>query len=233
MTWTPVTKPGAGFGAAAVLLAGLAGCGGESVLGLTQIALEGASHLATGKSMSGHGLSAITGEDCDLSRALTGEPVCRAAGTPRGDATIGDAAVEPARSALGAIYLEAASARTVLVEPLRVPAFAEVETPLVYVVVASYRSADEAAYVAAGLRELPAAAAAAASIDGSVFYCVVVGPLDDRLVPVLDARLAAAGITHTFAVELCPGTLGPPPCFSRPRYRTRLDRGELAAAEVR
>ncbi len=231
-----MTTPSTTRGAVAVVLAGLAGslagCGSGPVLGLTQVALAGASFVATGKSIGGHGLSAITGEDCDLGRALTGEPVCRAAGTPRGDATIDDAAVEPARSALGAIYLEAASARTVLVEPLRVPAFAEVETPLVYVGVASYRGADEAAYVAAGLRELPAAAAAA-SIDGRVFYRVVVGPLDDRLVPVLDVRLAAAGITHTFAVELCPGTLGPPPCFSRPRYRTRLDRGELAAAQVR
>ena len=50
----------------------LTGCAVTPVIAAARIALDGASMVATGKTSNGHGLSALTGEDCEPSRALGG-----------------------------------------------------------------------------------------------------------------------------------------------------------------
>ncbi len=46
-------------------------------LQVASMVLDGVSYLATQKSLSDHGLSAISGKDCALLRTLTLDPICR------------------------------------------------------------------------------------------------------------------------------------------------------------
>jgi len=58
-------------------MAGLSGCALPAAVSIASYAVDGASFVATGRSMSDHGISILLREDCALFRVLKGEPVCR------------------------------------------------------------------------------------------------------------------------------------------------------------
>ena len=216
----------------ALAIAGAAsGCVVDPTLGIAGAAVNGASYVATGRSADSHGLSWLTGEDCDLARALSRAPVCRPVGS--GDGTIGLAAAdgEPERTALAAVYEQAALA-PVLVGPAAATAYSKPVPPRLYVVAASYDRRAEATAAAYALGDLPAAVART-EIAGAVRHRVVVGPLEPRLEAVLGPRLAAAGAEHWFPVALCPPALTPPPCLGPAAERPVSAAARLAAAAGR
>ncbi|MBK18017.1 MAG: hypothetical protein CMM52_04165 [Rhodospirillaceae bacterium] len=59
------------------LLSFLAGCAVPSTLNLAGYAVEGATFLQTGKSVSDHAVSAVTGQDCRLIRGVTKGTLCK------------------------------------------------------------------------------------------------------------------------------------------------------------
>ncbi len=200
---------------------GLAGCGAEPAATLARVAIDGATLAITGKSINGHGLSAITGQDCDLVRSLSSEPVCRPNGKSYNDTTVTSGVVEPGQSALWTVYGGEAARGSVELDIPRTPAFAEHERPQPYVVAASFRDENDAHHAATRLRGLPAVVSRI-DIAGQVFHRVVVGPVDEHVAPTLRTRLAAAGIENAFPVQLCPGNLSSPPCFAGSQYRPQL-----------
>ncbi len=205
----------------AVLAAiGLSACGAEPAATLARVALDGATLAITGKSINGHGLSAITGQDCDLARSLSSKPVCRPDGQPYSDATVTSGVAEPGHSALWTVYGGEAARGSVRLDIPGTPPFAERQMPQPYVVVSSFTDANDANHVARGLRGLPAEVARI-NMAGVTYHRVVVGPVDEHVGPTLRARLAAAGIEGAFAVRLCPGDLSSPPCFAGSQYRSR------------
>lgn len=197
---------------------GLSACAAEPAATLARVALDGATLAITGKSLDGHGLTAITGQDCDLVRSLSSEPVCRPNGEPYSDATVTNGVAEPGHSALWTVYGGEAAHGSVQLDIPSTPPFARRQEPQSYVVISSFRDANDASHAALGLRGLHAEVT---QIDmaGIVYHRVVVGPIDEHVAPTLHARLAAAGIQNTFPVLLCPGDLSSPPCFAGSRYR--------------
>ena len=219
----------AALGLAALIVAPtLGGCAVTPVVAIARVALDGASLMATGKSTNGHGLSLLTGDDCEPGRALEGKAICRPNGWPDSDANTSDAMVEPSHSQSGAVFA-AMTQNTVLTTAFDRPEFTEPEAPVPYVVVASFRDPDDTKIVALELAGLPATTSPA-SLDGRVYHRVVVGPLEPKLEAVLPERLAKAGILTFYPVLLCPEDQTMPPCISRARYRPRIDPDKVAAA---
>ena len=221
-----------GFAVVTALAMGwLAGCAAVPSATLIQAAADGASLTITGKSLGGHGLSALTGEDCDFARTLGGEPICREHGLAEAAVTVADGVAEPGRSALSVLYDRVGAGSPPLLATPKAPPYAVVEAPRTYLVVASFATESDARQAARALPWLPAAVSAAPSA-GHSYWRVVVGPLDAALAPRLDAELAAAGVRGAFPVVLCAEALTPPPCFSPPIYRPRADATALAAVRA-
>ena len=214
--------------ATALALSWLAGCAAAPSVTLAQAAATGASLTITGKSLNGHGLSALTGADCDLARALSGDPICLANDFAEGAATVAAGVTEPGRSTLSALYDRVGDGRPPLLATPKAPPFAVAEAPRTYLVVASFAAEIDARQAASALPRLPADVSAA-RIAGRAYWRVVVGPLDPALAPRLDGELAAAGVHRAFPVVLCAEALTPPPCFSPSIYRPRADAAALAA----
>lgn len=207
----------------------LTGCAVTPIVAAARVALDGASMVATGKTSNGHGLSALTGEDCEPGRALEGKPICRPKDWPDSDANTSDAMVEPSHSQTGAVFA-AMTRDDVLTKAVELPEFTAPETPVPYVVVASFHVRDDARIVALELAGLPAKTSPA-MLDGRVYHRVVVGPLTPRLEAVLPERLAKAGLLDFYPVLLCPETHTVPPCISRPRYRPQIDPDKMASVD--
>ncbi len=80
-----------------------------------------------------------------------------------------------------------------------------------YLVVASYRLAENADRLTKRLYEL-APTITAAVIDGKIFFRVVMGPYTGAEIAAVRARLAAEGLTDSWAISLCTADLSAPPC---------------------
>jgi cell division septation protein DedD len=151
---------------------------------IASYAADGVSYVATGKSVTDHGLSAATGHDCALLRPiLKQKPICDTAETERAkDVRVenGKNSVPRPGSALAAG--EPAAPRSAA------PPTATAKRG--YVTVGSFLSPDNAARVKARYAKLNAAIVPV-EVQGKQFHRVVVGPLSGREAAALKLRLAA------------------------------------------
>lgn len=147
----------------------LGGCVLPPAVTVASLAADGVSYAATGKSVTDHGISAATGQDCALLRELQGGPIC-AAETKRGKNV-------PVVDGL------AASPPSDIAAPA--PAVKDR-----YVVIGSFLSAENAGRAAASYAGLGTAIEPVA-VKGRQFHRVVVGPLSAEDAAALEARLAA------------------------------------------
>jgi len=224
----PFRRPFAALVLMSLLLTGCAA--GPGVL-FARAALDGVSLVATGKTSNGLGLSAVTGEDCEPMRALQHELVCRPDNYPDSDARLSHATREPNQTAFGGVFADAAQ-NDVMIEPIMLPEFTEIEAPEPYVVIASFREPVDARAAAWHLADLPAVTSAT-MINGIRYHRVIVGPLNPDLEEVLAKRLANAGVLSFYPVLLCPEDQSEPPCISKPRYRPIIDPDRVAAVAPR
>lgn len=149
-----------------------AGCAVPAAVTVASLAADGVSYVATGKSVTDHGISAATGEDCALLRpVLQDKPVC--------DSTL------------------TARAKTVPVEQgsaaVARPADGTAPPSVVrdqYVTVGSFLDPANAARAAAGYAPLRVSIVPA-EVQGRQFHRVVVGPLSREEADGLRLRLAA------------------------------------------
>lgn len=143
-----------------------AGCAVPPAVTVVSLAADGVSYLATGKSVTDHGLSAATAEDCALLRpVLSDKPVCTMTETP-------------AAKTVPVVYRDSPAA----------PAPAIVKTR--YVMVGSFLEPANAARAVARYAPL-AARIVPAEVHGRQFHRVMVGPLTDAEAARLKLRLAA------------------------------------------
>jgi SPOR domain len=148
-----------------------AGCALPPAVTLASLAADGVSYATTGKSVSDHGISAATGNDCALMRPVfSGKAMCRI------DTTHGkDVPVETGHAAVARPDAPA----------LASPAPARNR----YVQVGSFRDAENAARAAARYADLNAAVRPV-DAGGIRYYRVRVGPLSAAEESALKARLA-------------------------------------------
>jgi hypothetical protein len=142
---------------------GLSGCGAPPALVIASYAADGASYIATGKSVTDHGISAATGRDCALWRTIKGNPVCADEPEPRGQPApvqVGQAATQPATA-------------------LRH-----------YLVVGSFANQANAERFATGF-DGAKLAVVPAEVAGQRLHRVVAGPLDEEEARAFRRRLAA------------------------------------------
>ncbi len=62
------------------LLVLLGGCAVPPAIQVASLVAEGFSYVATGKSVTDHGISMVAGEDCAVFRAVKDEAICREEG---------------------------------------------------------------------------------------------------------------------------------------------------------
>jgi len=156
------------------------GCALPAGVVIASYAADGVSYVATGKSVTDHGLSAVTGHDCALFRPIFRQkPICDTTDTEQGNTVLvenGNKAVPPPGTALAAAA------------PLPRAHAAPIASKDRYVTVGSYLSPDNAAREKARYAKLNAAIIPV-DVQGKRFNRVVVGPLSVRDAAVLRARL--------------------------------------------
>jgi len=148
-----------------------AGCVLPPAVTLASLAADGVSYATTGKSVSDHGISAATGNDCAMMRPIfTGKAMCRI------DATRGKD-----------VPVETGHATVARPEALALASTAPARNR--YVQVGSFRDAENAARTAARYADLNAAVRPV-DAGGVRYYRVRVGPLSAAEEGALKARLA-------------------------------------------
>lgn len=194
----------------------LAGCGLPPVIVVASYALDGVSYVATGKSVTDHAISAVSGQDCALHRLLTaaGE-VCNETFDEIFTADAGDT-LAPGEVSVGAKAL----VETAIVgdtRPAAEPAAmtgpyggvpARDEPGERYLVLGSFADPDNAGRLAEKLAGMDAAAVTT-DVKGRTMHRVVVPA-------VWQGDVAAAGFDDAWPVDLCPGTLTAAPCAAVP-----------------
>ena len=161
----------------------LSGCGLPPAVMIASYAADGVSYVATGKSVSDHGISAVTGRDCALWRVIKGKSICKDEPVQRADPApveVGQQATlppetDPAKSAARHRYL----------------------------VIGSFASRRNADRLADDQHEGPVAVVAA-SVDGRVTHRVVAGPLSDGEVARLRLRLAEENQPRAWEIAALP-----------------------------
>jgi SPOR domain len=152
----------------------VSGCALPAGVVIASYAADGVSYVATGKSVTDHGLSIATGHDCALLRPiLRQKPLCDTGETERGKTVLvenGKNSVPRPGTALATAPPAAAKNR--------------------YVMVGSYLSADNATRAQARYAGLNSAVVPV-DVRGQRFNRVMVGPLSVREAAALKARLAA------------------------------------------
>jgi hypothetical protein len=151
-----------------VIAALLSGCGLPPAVMIASYAADGVSYVATGKSVSDHGISAATGRDCAVWRIIKGEPICKAEPAQR-------AHPAPVETGQQATLPPGDSAQRVAARYR-------------YLVLGSFANPRNAERVADGLSG-GRVAVVIASVEGRVTHRVVAGPLSDTEVTRLRQRL--------------------------------------------
>ena len=164
----------------------VSGCALPAGVVIASYAADGVSYVATGKSVTDHGLSIATGHDCALFRPiLKRKSICDTTRSERGKHVV----VENGRNSVPRPGTALATAAPVApLAPSAVPG----TTKDRYVAVGSYVSADNAARVKARYAELNAAIVPV-DVQGKHFNRVVVGPLSVRAAAALKTRMGGAG----------------------------------------
>jgi cell division septation protein DedD len=165
----------------------LSGCAIPPAITIASYVLDGVSYAATGKSVSDHGISAVTGRDCATFRLLKGQNPCRSEPTELRD----PAPVEAGQQATlpsgepAPIVASTSPAST----PTAAGA-ASAPTRQRYLVLGSYDSRSGADEIAAQFSDAKATVFEV-KVDGRVAHRVVAGPLSDTEVAELRDRLVA------------------------------------------
>jgi hypothetical protein len=153
-----------------IAVSSLGGCILPPAVTAVSLAADGASYAATGKTLSDHGLSAATGQDCAMVRGLNGTSICtQAAGRGEGaPVEQGKAGTRPKGDA---------------------PATADVPHDQ-YVTLGSFYDFGSAARAQARYADLKPVIARVA-VGQKPLYRVVVGPLSREEAAALRTRLSA------------------------------------------
>lgn len=154
-----------------------AACALPPAVTIASLAADGVSYVATGKSVTDHGISAATGHDCALLRpVLSDKPVC--------DTTPGEHARD--------VPVETGQAATPQPELAAAPPAPEraAAAGTHYLTVGSFLNRENAVHAAARYAALNARIVPA-KVQGRQFYRVVVGPLSGEGAAALKLRLAA------------------------------------------
>jgi len=153
-----------------VMPALLSGCGLPPAVMIASYAADGVSYVATGKSVSDHGISEVTGRDCALWRVIKGKSICQDEPAERAD----PAPVEAGERAT--------------LPPEAEPA-ESIATRHRYLVLGSFANRRNAERLAESSHD-GSVVVVTASVDGRVTHRVVAGPLSDDEVASLRHRLA-------------------------------------------
>lgn len=151
----------------------LSGCGLPPAVAVASYAADGVSYMASGKTLSDHGISAATGHDCSLLRGLSGEAVCADERDRGRDIPIdmGKASAPPPGDQYAAPVPVAVAKNQ-------------------YVTVGSFLDPNNAARARAHYADLHAEIVLV-DVKGRSFHRVVVGPLSADEAKALKERLAA------------------------------------------
>jgi SPOR domain len=153
----------------------LGGCALPPAVTLASLAADGVSYAASGKSVSDHGISAATGNDCALMRPVfTGKAMCQ---------------IDTARGK----NVPVETGHAVVARPDKPALASHAAAKNHYVQVGSFRDAQNAARAAARYADLNAAVHPV-DAGGLRYYRVRVGPLSAAEESALKARLAQDNI---------------------------------------
>jgi hypothetical protein len=153
-----------------VIPALVSGCGLPPAVMIASYAADGVSYIATGKSVSDHGISEVTGRDCALWRVIKGKPICKDEPTQRAK----PAPVEAGQQATLPPETDAAKSGAGRHH---------------YLVLGSFIDRRNAERLAEDSHGRPIAVVTA-SVDGKLTHRVIAGPLSDGEVARLLRRLA-------------------------------------------
>lgn len=152
----------------------LSGCGLPPAIMIASYAADGVSYVATGKSVSDHGISAVTGRDCAVWRIVKGEAICMDQPATRADPAPvedGQQATAPPDAPLPGAVAGGGPERHR------------------YLVLGSFANRSNAERIASGVAD-GKVAIVAVNVDGRITHRVIAGPLTKAEVAELRERYA-------------------------------------------
>ena len=212
----PSAAPRLALWASIPIVAALGGCAIPPAVTIASLAINAASYATTGKSVSDHGISAVMGEDCALWRVVADRKVCEA--NPEAPA-VAAAKPDPAQ-APAPIELAAAAP---FPAPAPAPELASVPQTRRFLVLGSFLNQDNARHLAASLEGIETAIVSVGT-DGAIFHRVIAGPLDDRAVEALSARMALEAGARPWEI--------PDPAGEAPELATPVAMGVGTPSEI-
>ncbi len=205
-------------------LIGLAGCVAPPALTIATLAFDGFSYLTTGKGVGDHALSYATQQDCAMWRVLKEQALtalCRDNDGADGVTTVaaaspgftdGDGQVPAAPTIRPAApTLQPAAFGLTGEQPIQALSTAPANDQATYLVVGSFRQLDNAKQRVARLTGT-AVRVTAVAVGGEVFHRVVAGPFTEKGMAAARLRIADAGVTRAWGINLCTADLAAPPC---------------------
>ena len=214
----PSAAPRLALWASIPIVAALGGCAIPPVVTIASLAINAASYASTGKSVSDHGISAVMGEDCALWRVVADRKVCEA--DPAAPAV---AAAQPESAQASAPVELAAAAPFEAPTPAPAPELASVPQTRRFLVLGSFLNAENARHLAASLEGIETAIVIVGT-DGATFHRVIAGPLDDRAVEALSARMALEAGARPWEI--------PDPAGEAPELATPVATGVNTPSEI-
>jgi hypothetical protein len=152
----------------------LSGCGLPPAVMIASYAADGISYVATGKSVSDHGISAVTGRDCAVWRIIKGKAICTDQPEKRADPAPvedGQQATAPPDAPLPGAVVGGGPERHR------------------FLVLGSFANRANAERIAGELSD-GKVAIVAANVDGRITHRVIAGPLSKAEVAELRQRFA-------------------------------------------
>ena len=175
----------------------LSGCGLPPAVMIASYAADGVSYIATGKSVSDHGISEVTGRDCALWRVIKGKSICQDEPAERAD----PAPVEAGERAT--LPPEAEPVQSIAALPPEGTPAESTAPRHRYLVLGSFANRRNAERLAETNHD-GSVIVVTVSVDGRVIHRVVAGPLSDDEVERLRHRLADQDQPHAWEIAALP-----------------------------
>lgn len=180
----------------------LAGCAMPAAVQMGLMAGTAVSVGTTGKGLSDHAVSALTDEDCSFLHLLDGDGYC--VGLAERDRGVTVAIAPLDSDAVPSPDVAPQDVAPAAGSPHRAD-------PALFVVIGSFRNPIYAEAARRRHADLPVQLAPA-QVQGHDWLRVLAGPYEAQDAAAVRKGLADTGVTGTWPLRLCAGTLAPPPC---------------------
>lgn len=187
------------FAAIALTTAVITGCAAPVPITVATLVMDGVSYVATEKSMTDHGISALADKDCAMHRVLADEYMCK--DFPK-ETEVAETKGNPAQTSTRTLRAQPTSAVTAHSGPVSSYGAVGTQVPGVYMVIASSSDQKTAKVYEAQYKSLTPTLFAMPTGPEKVSYHLLTGPVTRDEYEHARVNLKARGLDNVWALKV-------------------------------